>query len=227
VRRQLAIAVLVAVLAPRSWAQMRGSAGGFRSAAPVGRAGFGVRGPAVGSRGIFVTNPGFGVRFHTGFVPSPFFFHAGFHPHRFFFGGVPWWGWGWGYAGYPLYYSGYSYASDANAYASANAAYEQNREMESEINRLRDEIERLRDEQESRYAPPPRPQAENKPEPHEPTTLVFRDQHKQEVLNYAIVGQSLWIFNEQKATKIPLSSLDLEATRKVNDERGIEFQIPK
>jgi hypothetical protein len=230
-RRQLAIAVLVAVLAPGSWAQMRGgvrSAGGFRSAAPVGRAGFGVRGPVVGSRGIFVANPSFGIRFHTGFFPGPFFFHNGFRRHGFFFfGGVPWWGSGWGYAGYPLYYSGYSYASDQNAYASANAAYEQNREMQSEINRLTDEIERLRDEQESRYTPTPRPLAENKPEPHEPTTLVFRDQHKQEVENYAIVGQSLWIFNEQKATKIPLSSLDLEATRKVNDQRGIEFQIPK
>jgi hypothetical protein len=219
-RRQLAIAALLVLLAPASWAQMRG---GFRSAGPVSRGGFGVRGPAVANRGIFVANPSFGFRFRTGFVPGPFFFNRGFRRHGFFFGGVPWWG----YAGYPLYYSGYSYTTDENAYASANAAYEQNRELQSEISHLSDEIERLRDEQ-SRYAPPaPRPQAENKPERPEPTTLVFRDQHKQEVQNYAIVGQSLWIFNEQKATKIPLSALDLEATRKINDERGIEFQIPK
>jgi hypothetical protein len=228
--RQLAIAALVAILAPGSWAQMRGgfrSGGGFRAAVPALRGGFGVRGPALGSRGIFVANRGFGVRFHTGFVPNRFFFHNGFRHRGFFFSSFPGWGYGWGYASYPLYYSGNSYAGDENAYASANAAYEQNREMQSEISRLSDEIERLRDEQESHYAlPTPRPQAE-KLEPHEPTTLVFRDQHKQEVQNYAIVGQSLWVFNEQKATKIPLSSLDLDATRRVNEDRGIEFQMPK
>jgi hypothetical protein len=221
-RAPLAIAALVAVLAPASWAQMRG---GFRSAAPAGRTGFAVRGPGVANRG-FVAHPGFGFRFRSGFFPGPFLFNRGFRRRGFFFGGIPWWS----YAGYPAYYSGYSYVPDENAsYASANAAYEQNREMQSEIERLSDEIERLREEQESRYpaALTPRPQAEGKPEPHEPTTLVFRDKHTQQVQNYAIVGQSLWIFNEQKASKVPLSSLDLEATRKTNDARGIEFQIPK
>jgi hypothetical protein len=223
-RRQLAMAALVAVLVPASWAQMRGA---FRSAAPAPRLGFAARGPGVTNRGtIFVARPGFGFRFRSGFFPGPFFFNRGFHRRGVFFGGIPWWG----YAGYPGYYSGYSYATDENAsYVSANAFYQQNREMQSEIERLRDEIERLRDEQELRYppAPSPRPQAESKPEPHEPTTLVFRDKHTQQVQNYAIVGQSLWIFDEQRATKVPLSFLDLEATRKTNDERGIEFQIPK
>jgi hypothetical protein len=222
-RGQLAIAALVAVLVSPSWAQMRG---GFRSAAPAGRGGFAARRPGVANRGtVFVARPGFGFRFRSGFFPGPFFFHRGFHRRGVFFGGIPWWG----YAGYPGYDSGYSYVTDDNAsYASANASYQQNREMQSEIERLSDEIERLRDEQESRYSPAltPRP-AESNPEPHEPTTLVFRDKHTRQVQNYAIVGQSLWIFDEQRATKVPLSSLDLEATRKTNDERGIEFQIPK
>ena len=42
-----------------------------------------------------------------------------------------------------------------------------------------------------------------------PTVLVFRDQHKQEIGNYAIVGQTLWNFAPQRTQKIPLSDLDL------------------
>ena len=98
-----------------------------------------------------------------------------------------------------------------------------------EIDRLSDEVERLRDEQ-SRYAAPapaPKTQAQSKPEAHEPTVLVFRDKHKQEVENYAIVGQTLWIFSEQRATKSPLSSLDVDATSRANDERGLEFRVPQ
>jgi hypothetical protein len=57
--------------------------------------------------------------------------------------------------------------------------------------------------------------------------LVFRDKHTQEVQNYAIVGGTLWIFSEQRATKLPLSWLDIEATTQANDDRGVNFQLPK
>ena len=56
--------------------------------------------------------------------------------------------------------------------------------------------------------------------------LVFRDKHTQEVQNYAIVGGTLWIFSEQRATKLPLSWLDIEATTKANEDRGVDFQLP-
>jgi hypothetical protein len=59
-----------------------------------------------------------------------------------------------------------------------------------------------------------------------PTVLVFRDQHKQEVHNYAIVGQTLWNFAPQRTEKIPLADLDLAATTKANDDRGITFRVP-
>lgn len=60
-----------------------------------------------------------------------------------------------------------------------------------------------------------------------PTTiLVFRDQHKQEVQNYAIVGQTLWTFAPQHTQKIPLTEIDIPATTKANDERGISFHVP-
>ena len=82
---------------------------------------------------------------------------------------------------------------------------------------------RLRDERESRTAAPARRQVE---ENSTPTLLVFRDKHTQEVQNYAVVGGTLWIFSEKRATKLPLSWLDIEATTKANDERGIDFRVP-
>jgi hypothetical protein len=58
------------------------------------------------------------------------------------------------------------------------------------------------------------------------TVLVFRDQHKQEIQNYAIVGHTLWSFGSPRTEKIPLSNLDLPATIKANDERGVSFHVP-
>lgn len=59
-----------------------------------------------------------------------------------------------------------------------------------------------------------------------PTVLVFRDQHKQEVQNYAIVADMLWDFAPQQTVKIPLSELDIPATVKANQDRGIRFSVP-
>lgn len=58
------------------------------------------------------------------------------------------------------------------------------------------------------------------------TVLVFRDAHKEEIRNYAIVGQTLWNFAPQHTEKIPLSELDIPATSKANDERGVTFRVP-
>ena len=59
-----------------------------------------------------------------------------------------------------------------------------------------------------------------------PTVLVFRDGHHQEVSNYAIMGQTVFVFDGRRQ-KIALGDLDVPATVKANDDRGIEFQIPK
>ena len=58
------------------------------------------------------------------------------------------------------------------------------------------------------------------------TVLVFRDEHKQEVSNYAIVGQTLWNFAPGHTQKVPLSDLDLPATTKANEELGVTFRVP-
>lgn len=62
--------------------------------------------------------------------------------------------------------------------------------------------------------------------PSAPTTLVFRDQHKQEIQNYAIIGQTLWSFTDQRTQKIPLSELDIPATQKANEDHGVNFRVP-
>lgn len=77
----------------------------------------------------------------------------------------------------------------------------------------------------ARSAPPP-PREPERTEAAEPTVLIFRDQHQQEVRNYAIVGQMVWVFAPQHTQKIPLSELDLPATTKANDDHGVEFRVP-
>ncbi len=58
------------------------------------------------------------------------------------------------------------------------------------------------------------------------TVLVFKDGHHSDVLNYAIVGDTLFDFDAGRTHKILLADLDLSATRKANDDRGVDFQIP-
>jgi hypothetical protein len=58
------------------------------------------------------------------------------------------------------------------------------------------------------------------------TVLVFKDGHQSDVLNYAIVGNTLFDLGAGRTRKVLLADLDLPATRKANDERGVDFQIP-
>jgi len=58
------------------------------------------------------------------------------------------------------------------------------------------------------------------------TMLVFKDGHRSEVFNYAIAGDTLFDFDPGRTRKIPLADLDLPATRRANDDRGVDFEIP-
>ena len=62
--------------------------------------------------------------------------------------------------------------------------------------------------------------------PQAPTLLVFKDGRKLEVGNYAIVGQTLFDLTPGHARKIALADLDIEATRRQNEDRGVTFQLP-
>jgi len=63
--------------------------------------------------------------------------------------------------------------------------------------------------------------------PLPPTLLVFKDGRTVEVANYAILGATLFDLTSGHRRKIPIMDLDLEATRKQNDERGVTFQLPQ
>ncbi len=95
----------------------------------------------------------------------------------------------------------------------------------------------------NRYGPPPEPEnyADRSPapapqvpasapevKPGEPVVLVFRDGKQQEVTNYAIMGDTLYVFDRGKKgkKKIALADLDIPATVKANDDRGLEFRMP-
>ncbi len=71
---------------------------------------------------------------------------------------------------------------------------------------------------------PPDPEVEVAAQPS--TVLVFKDGHRSDVLNYAIVGDTLFDLGAGHGKKILLADLDLVATRKANDDRGVDFQVP-
>jgi hypothetical protein len=58
------------------------------------------------------------------------------------------------------------------------------------------------------------------------TVLIFKNGRESEVQNYAIVGDTLFDFTDGRSHKIPLADLDLPATQKANDGRGVDFHIP-
>jgi len=60
----------------------------------------------------------------------------------------------------------------------------------------------------------------------EPTVLVFKDGRQLEVGNYAIVGATLIDLTPGHSRKIAISDLDLDATRRQNENRGVTFQLP-
>lgn len=84
-------------------------------------------------------------------------------------------------------------------------------------------------------APPTEAQAQAQPapmakplpddQPGDPTVLVFRNGHHEQVNSYAIMGDSLYVFDEGRK-KIALADIDIPATIKVNDNRGVEFRMP-
>ena len=81
----------------------------------------------------------------------------------------------------------------------------------------------------SKVEPEPAPAAESEraPAADQPETLlVFKDGHKLGVQNYAILGDTLYDMTPGHSRKVVLADLDLDATMKENDQRGIDFRLP-
>jgi hypothetical protein len=107
-------------------------------------------------------------------------------------------------------------------------APEPDNSLVSQVKKLSDEVEQLREEEADRAAsaaPAVAPQAREEEKPL-PAVLVYRDGHQNEVQNYAILGQTLYVFAGQTTKRIQLADLNLEATEKLNEERGVVFVSP-
>ena len=135
-------------------------------------------------------------------------------------------GFGLGYAGF---YDPYWWWDSGS---SSDQDYENDRALADQMNQesLQEQQMRQQNDQDIYARPPARQSDSAQSSPTEvipPTVLVFRDQRKQEVQNYAIVGQTLWNFSGQRTQKIPLSDLDLIATAEANEARGGEFRLPR
>ncbi|MEO8724771.1 MAG: hypothetical protein ABI383_01495 [Acidobacteriaceae bacterium] len=98
-----------------------------------------------------------------------------------------------------------------------------------DVTELRREIARLSDQLHSTQSQTAPPSTEARVPDQPPTLLVFRDQHVEQIHNYAIVGEALWAFDNGAGTmgrKIPLAQLDLPETAHANAEHGIHFSTP-
>jgi len=62
--------------------------------------------------------------------------------------------------------------------------------------------------------------------PPDPTVLIFKDGHRLEIEDYAIVGQTLYDLTPGHHRRIALSDLDLPATREQNEDNGVSFLLP-
>jgi hypothetical protein len=232
-RYWLAVAALgAALMVMPAWAQRGG--GGHGGGFGGGHGGFGGHAgfashPAGGFRG-----PSFGSRW-TGGGPGWGYRHG---PHGYCWGGRCYYGRGyyrypWGYGYWPYAYAGWGWPWYGDDYSTDNGSPQDasnyypppaDYQSQAEIDRLHDEVAQLRDQvQSARNVPRPPEPKEAAPEP---TQLVFADKHTEQIQNYAIVRQNLWIFDGNRTRKIPLASLDLPATEKANQDRGVDFEIP-
>jgi len=96
------------------------------------------------------------------------------------------------------------------------------------VGRLSAEVDQLRQQQNIQsFTQPVSPPSPPVQQTTNPMVLVFRDGHRTEIHNYAVVGQTLWVLDERAATKIPLADLDIAATQRENGGRGFRFSLPE
>ena len=186
------------------------SHGGFAGHSSTGHASGAFHGGAVRGSGVHFRTQNRYHHYRAFYGRRGYYSYAGYYPYGYY---------GW-YAD-PLYDSG-----DQDVYADEYrpAPYREddseNEGLQRDVEALNGKIDRLQADVEARNR--------SKPEQEPATALVFRDQHVEEVRNYAIAGGTLWVLNDhQTGKKIPLAQLDLKATVKMNDDRGVDFQVPR
>jgi hypothetical protein len=217
--------LLALILVSGSQAQVHGVPSSVTSPGFGGRAVNGTP-PSVTSLGPRGFAPHSGVTFSTSLPRDHDRDHGHHHRHNFY---------GYGEYLYPDWYPAVPYAYDMGGTEPADNADE---EDDADYQGGPTIFDR-RGSGEDSYVPPVRntsphhsvQQADSNPqsapEPPQPATmLVFKDGHTIEVGNYAIVGANLFDMTPGHARKVALADLDLEATQKKNDDRGVIFQLP-
>jgi len=235
--------VFATLLTVPAWAQHGGGGGGHAGGMGGGH-GF-AGGGHVGSPSGFHASAGFG----RSSVGNGWGWRGGWnggwrgngwgwrgYPYRYWGGRYPYWGWNWSYGGY--WYPGWGWNDDfdySDAYppgayngagypppydssygylppSGSSASYA----SEGEVQRIEGEVAQLRAQQATRYTEPART----------PTVLIYRDGRQETVQNYAVADGTLWIFNQSRARKVPLSEINVPATQRDNEARGGEFVVP-
>jgi hypothetical protein len=185
--------------------------------ASVTSQGFGARSNFRGVPGHITS---FGVGVHNGFHERPLE-HGRHHIHRPFAAYTPY-----GYA-----YTPYAYPYYLNDEDYSDSAANQEPASDYRDNDYRGDDDRQVLDQDYR-AGLSRPTEHNYEKGSQPVTaqpstlLIFKDGHQQEISNYAIVGSTLYELSDGRSKKVQLADLDLPATVKENDQRGVEFQLP-
>jgi hypothetical protein len=175
---------------------------------------------------------GFGFRpFLGGSQPvvfPPFWGYPSNYPFEYFYPGL------WP----PLDYE-YEQASQiAHGDVAAEVAAQEKDLLSGQVQALTEELHSLQQEQASRQylqapatlpralQPPPLPQAQSGARQKFPATVfIYRDGREMEVRDYAVFGSMLWVFQGETARKFPLADFNLEASRQVNEEHGVEFPL--
>ena len=209
-RRLFVVAAIVAVLGVVPlFGQMRGGHAGASFGRGFTSHNFGsVRGEFGSGRG------GFGRGGSFGFNRGGFGFNRGgrFIGRGAFFGRSPIFLGGsfyWGPDYYDPYYA-YPYAYAAPIISAPPVYYSdesyEHGDLRRDIDELNGKVDHLQRDVEARtYVPRPPARQEAA---RQSTTLVFKDKHREEVQNYAVVGHTLWILDEKKASKVSLEDLD-------------------
>lgn len=168
-----------------------------------------------GARVPFRGTPGFNFGVNHGVHQRPFRFEH--HHRRYFYSPF--------YGAYYVPYA-YPYEPDYDAY---DDSADQTPAENTAPTRTDDDRQLLNNDYRAEINSPREQQPQAPPEPvaaQPSTVLVYKDGHELEIENYAIVGATLYDLSDGRSKKVQLADLDLAATVKENDDRGVEFQLP-
>ncbi len=242
--KTILIAAICAILAiPATAQRFGGGFGGFRGGVPASVTSFGFGGhPGFGGVPASVTSPGFGFvprTFigHRGFVPlgnNRVFFRPGFGFRRGFFPGRFGSAGAFGFTGAvapffpaPVVVPFFDY-SEGEAVPPENIMTQPGQPQPIVV--VVPERGEREVAQPEAAPPPPReqaPAASAKPLPAPPPTIfVLRNGQKLELSDYALTSDTLYDLRDGRTKKISLAEVDLPATVKANEDRGVEFTLP-